>query len=166
MTNRLSLTAARQCAGSRGRRQPITQDPRRICGYSKNVPRRLCQLRSRDDSSCARALAERSSTPVPIAAIQLRSSELRCFALGTARNRKRDEAPGDLRHCSPDPQHPGSLHRLPFEDRSRAIRSEEHRRESLQAHHGSQRAQSLGRTRGRGAHDDAIPIATRTAPTA
>src|SRR4029453_6909947 len=48
----------------RGRRQPITQDPRRICGYSKNVPRELCQLRSRDDPSSARALAERTSRAV------------------------------------------------------------------------------------------------------
>ena len=45
------------------------------------------------------------------------------------------------------------MHCLPFKDRSRAIRPEERRRESLHAHHGSQRAQSLWRTRGRGRQD-------------
>ena len=54
-------TAARH-APSWGRRQPITQDPRRMCGYSKNVPRQRCQLRSRDDPSCARALAARTAS--------------------------------------------------------------------------------------------------------
>jgi len=45
------------------------------------------------------------------------------------------------------------MRRFPFEDRSRTIRPEERRRESLHAHHGSQRAQSLWRTRGRGTQD-------------
>ncbi len=39
------------------------------------------------------------------------------------------------------------MHRLPLENRTRAIKSEELRRESLHAHHGSQRAQGLGSTR-------------------
>ena len=49
------------------------------------------------------------------------------------------------------------MHRLPFEDRSRAFRSEERRRESLHAHHGSQHTQSLWRTRGRGTQDHHEP---------
>jgi hypothetical protein len=46
-----------------------------------------------------------------------------------------------------------SLHRLPFKDRLRATRSEKRRRECLQAHHGSQHAQRLWRTGGRGTQD-------------
>jgi hypothetical protein len=49
------------------------------------------------------------------------------------------------------------MHRLPFEDRSRPIRAEERRRECLHAHHGSQRAQSLARTRVRGKEDHHEP---------
>lgn len=45
------------------------------------------------------------------------------------------------------------MHGFPFKDRSGALRPEERRRESLHAHHGSQRAQSLWRTRDRGIQD-------------
>ena len=55
--------------------------------------------------------------------------------------------------AAPTRRERGSLYRLPFEDRSRAIRPEERRRERLHAHHGSQRAQSLWRTRGRRTQD-------------
>ena len=46
--------------------------------------------------------------------------------------------PGGINH-GPSPQE-RSLRRLPFEDRSRAVRSEERGCKSLQAHHGSQHA--------------------------
>jgi hypothetical protein len=45
------------------------------------------------------------------------------------------------------------MHCLPFKDRSRAIRPKENGGEYLHTHHGSQCAQSLWRTRGRGTKD-------------
>ena len=49
------------------------------------------------------------------------------------------------------------MHCLPFKNRSRAIRPKENGRKHLQAHHGSQRAHGLWRTRGRGTKDDHEP---------
>ena len=45
------------------------------------------------------------------------------------------------------------MHRFPFKDCARPIRPEERCRESLHAHHGSQRAQNLWRTRRRGTQE-------------
>ena len=49
------------------------------------------------------------------------------------------------------------MHCLPFKNRSRTIRPEERRRESLHAHHSSQHPQTLWRTRGRRTQDDHEP---------
>ena len=73
------------------------------------------------------------------------------FFEGTAAscNRKDKEATGSHSHHGPGAQE-CAVRRLPFEYRSCAVGSEERRRECLHAHHGSQRAQSLGRARVRG----------------
>jgi hypothetical protein len=71
--------------------------------------------------------------------------------------RKRHEAPGGQSYRGSDAQERCSLHGLPFEDCSRAIWSDERRPESLHAHDGSQRAQSLWRTRGWGRQDHHEP---------
>jgi len=49
------------------------------------------------------------------------------------------------------------MHHLPFENSLRPIKSEQRRRESLGAHHGSQRAQDLGRTGDSGNQDQHEP---------
>ena len=65
----------------------------------------------------------------------------------TSCNSKRDEGAREYSKHGPDPNRRGSLCCLPFENRSRAVCSEEGGRQSRYKHNGSKSPKGLGRAR-------------------
>ena len=139
-----------------------------IVGWQERAVWRRVKARRRCSDERYNGCAGRQRKPQPSEAPQggighrhrLRSSlasEAAAPYWTVACHRERQEDTGCQSHCGTDAQERGSLHRLPFQDRSRVIRPHERRRESLHAHYGSQRAQSLWRTRGRGRQDHHEP---------